>query len=122
MRYADLEFVRHGILNWPDAVREAYESARRMRPALHLPPPPEAVVERAVAVFPNRRRLSVLRGLTGVFALHDLETCRLDVRPLDPIQHASIEEVEAEMYAVAALPPIAAPACPYQQQEHENGR
>ena len=108
MRYDELRFELHGYLSAEEAV------AVRLRllelpgwPDIHEPPAGPVVIERAEVQFPNGWTLSILRGMVSAGARADLETCRLGRRKLDPIKHATIESVQAELDAVAALPPIA---------------
>jgi hypothetical protein len=83
-----------------------------LRFATHAKLPSGRGIDQAIAVFPNGWRLSVLRGLHAVNLWElDYETCR--VHPTDGLQSDTlqsldtIEDVQREMDAVAALPAAA---------------
>lgn len=101
MRYADLQFELHGYMSAADAA-----DLRSRFTAPYVGEPTPVIVERAVAVFPSGRSVSILRGNRSAGGTVDFETARLHEGPLDPIKHDSIESVQAELDAVAALPPV----------------
>ena len=106
MRYADLTFALHGympVLFIPVLAMPFGELLGG--PGIHeTAPDGPVVIERAAAMFPNGRVVSVLRGMCTAGAREDFETCRLGDREIAPIKHATIESVQAELDAVAALP------------------
>ena len=73
---------------------------------LHAITPNGGKIERAEALLPNGRVVSVLRGMKSAVANWDYETCRLNETPLNPRKHATAEGVEEELAAVASLPEI----------------
>lgn len=94
MRYADLKFVLHGFV--------PAEEAKKLGRSTPV------VIEHAVATLLNGRSVSVIRGMKSAGSLRDFETCRMFdwERAGQPIQHATIESVQEELDAVAALPPL----------------
>lgn len=105
VRYTDLEFVLHGFVSATEAdnMRRVFRHQPGGEAALPV------VIERAIAKLPNGRCVSVLRGMKTAGVEADFETCRLfGCNPgLEPIKHKTEESVQAELDAVAALPPIA---------------
>ena len=102
VRFADLQFRLHGFLSAADL--------RIMRSRFGEPSDRETpvVIERADAVLPNGRHVSVLRGMKTVGAAADFETCRMFdcADGLQPVKHRTIESVQQELDAVAAMPPL----------------
>lgn len=107
MRYADLTFVLHGFLSAQEAVVMALPYADLPGGSgIHAGPGSPVVIERAEVTFPNGWRLSILRGLLSAGAPADYETARLGATEPHPVKHRTIESVQAELDAVASLPPL----------------